>query len=246
MKYSQQEFMISAVADLLTDSQHVAVGMASPVAGSAALLVREETSKRNRPLRVSMIGGNANNPFTDGGRELFDCAGQGRIDTFFLGGVQIDGKANINLVGTGKYPNMVRRFPGSFGSSYMYFMVPRVIIFRPEHTKRVLVPNVDFISAPGISENGVYRNGAPYALVTELCVMLFDRKRCRFRLSSVHPHSSIEEIKDNTGFEFDQPDLIPETAVPNEKRLLLLRKTIRNEIAKTYPKFAKDVFKYVT
>ena len=243
MKYNQQELMISVVADLLKGSRHVAVGMASPIPGLAALLVREETRKHNKPLRVSMIGGNANNPFTDGGRELFDCAGQGRIDTFFLGGVQIDGKANINLVGTGKYPNMIRRFAGSFGSSYMYLMVPRVIIFRPEHTKRVLVPKVDFISAPGISENGVYRKGGPYALVTELCVMHFDRKRSRFRLSSVHPHSNIEEIKDNTGFEFDQPDFVPETLLPNEQRLLLLREKISKEIAKNYPKFIEDVFK---
>ena len=246
MKYNQQELMISVVADLLKGSRHVAVGMASPIAGSAALLVREETRKHNKPLRVSMIGGNTNNPFTDGGRELFDCAGQGRIDTFFLGGVQIDGKANINLVGTGKYPNMIRRFAGSFGSSYMYLMVPRVIIFRPEHTKRVLVPKVDFISAPGISENGVYRKGGPYALVTELCVMHFDRKRSRFRLSSVHPHSNIEEIKDNTGFEFDQPDFVPETLLPNEQRLLLLREKISKEIAKNYPKFIEDVFKDTT
>ena len=246
MKYNQEELMISVVADLLNGSKHVAVGMASPIPGSATLLVREETSGSDKPLRVSMIGANANNPFTDGGRELFDCAGQGRIDTFFLGGVQIDGQANINLVGTGDYPNTVLRFSGSFGSSYMYFMVPRVIIFRLEHTKRVLVPKVDFISAPGISENGVYRKGGPYALVTELCVMHFDQTRRRFRLSSVHPHSNIDEIKDNTGFEFDHPDFIPVTEVPNEQRLLLLRKIISKEIAKTYPKFAKDVFKNST
>ena len=128
----------------------------------------------------------------------------------------------------------------------MYLMVPRVIIFRPEHTKRVLVPKVDFISAPGISENGVYRKGGPYALVTELCVMLFDRKRSRFRLSSVHPHSNIEEIKDNTGFEFDQPDFVPETLLPNEQRLLLLREKISKEIGKNYPKFIEDVFKDTT
>ena len=246
MKYNQQELLISVIADLLKGSQHVAVGMASPIPGSAALLVREETSGADKPLRVSMIGGNANNPFTDGGRELFDCAGQGRIDTFFLGGVQIDGNANINLVGTGKYPNMVRRFAGSFGSTFMYLMVPRVIIFRPEHTKRVLVPKVDFISTPGISENGVFRNGGPYALVTQLCVMHFDRKRSRFRLTSVHPHSNIEEIKDNTGFEFDQPDFVPETLLPNEQRLLLLREKISKEIGKNYPKFIEDVFKDTT
>ena len=55
-------------------------------------------------LRVSVLGSARHNPFTDGGRELFDCAAQGRIDAFFLGGGQIDGAANINLVGVGGYP----------------------------------------------------------------------------------------------------------------------------------------------
>jgi glutaconate CoA-transferase subunit B len=242
MNCNQDEFLICTIASLLDSSRHVAVGMASPVPGSAALLVREETKDQIGGLRLSMIGGDANNPFTDGGRELFDCSGQGRIDTFFLGGVQIDGQANINLVGTGAYPKMDRRFPGSFGSAYMYFVVPKVILFRPEHSKRVFVPEVDFISAPGTSEAGVYRPGGPYALVTELCLMMFDRERKRFRLTSVHPGHSLEEVQDNTGFDFDIPEHVPETTGPTDTRLELLRSRISGEIAKTYPEFVARVF----
>ena len=190
-----------------------------------------------------MIGGDTNNPFTDGGRELFDCSGQGRIDTFFLGGVQIDGKANVNLVGTGKYPRLDRRFPGSFGSAYMYFVIPKVILFRPEHTRRVFVPKVDFISAPGTSEEGVYRTGGPYALLSELCLMMFDRQRRRFRLRSIHPGHTLEEVQDNTGFSFDIPKKICETTIPNKERLELLRKRISPEIAKIYPEFVAKAFK---
>ena len=50
---------------------------------------------------VSILGSRRHSSFTDGARELFDCAGQGRIDAFFLSGGQIDGQANINLVGVG-------------------------------------------------------------------------------------------------------------------------------------------------
>jgi glutaconate CoA-transferase, subunit B len=242
MNCNQDEFLICTIASLLESSRHVAVGMASPVPGSAALLVREETKDQIDGLRLSMIGGDANNPFTDGGRELFDCSGQGRIDTFFLGGVQIDGQANINLVGTGNYPNMDRRFPGSFGSAYMYFVVPRVILFRPEHSNRVFVPEVDYISAPGTSEEGVYRPGGPYALVTELCLMMFDRQQKRFRLTSVHPGHSVEEVQDNTGFDFNIPEHVPETLGPTDGRLNLLRSRISPEIAKTYPEFVARVF----
>ena len=243
MNCNQDEFLICTIASLLENSQHVAVGMASPVPGSASLLAREERKNHINRLRLSMIGGDTNNPFTDGGRELFDCSGQGRIDTFFLGGVQIDGKANVNLVGTGKYPRLDRRFPGSFGSAYMYFVIPKVILFRPEHTRRVFVPKVDFISAPGTSEEGVYRTGGPYALLSELCLMMFDRQRRRFRLRSIHPGHTLEEVQDNTGFSFDIPKKICETTVPNEERLELLRKRISPEIAKIYPEFVAKAFK---
>ena len=119
---------------------------------------------------MSLLGSRRHNFFTDGGRELFDCAGQGRIDVFFLSGGQIDGEANINLVSIGDYQHPKARFPGSFGSSYMYYVVPKVILFRLEHTRRTLVHKVDFISAPGTSPENVYRPGGPIALVTNRCL----------------------------------------------------------------------------
>ncbi|MBT6096725.1 MAG: CoA synthetase [Rhodospirillaceae bacterium] len=241
MSYKTEELMITVIARLLDDPavRHVAVGAASPIPGSAALLVRHLTEGR---LRASIIHGVANNPFTDGGREIFDCAGQGRIDVFFLGGVQIDGEANVNLVGTGEYPTVDKRFPGSFGSAYMYFVVPKVILFRPEHTRRVFVPKVDFISAPGTSEPDVYRPGGPKALVTELCLMSFDPARKRFTLESVHPGHTLEEVRDNTGFDFDIPDIVPVTPEPEPDRLGLLRSQIGEQIAEIYPDFVARVF----
>ncbi len=238
--YSKEEFLITAVARLLEtpDVRHVAVGAASPVPGAAALLVRK--LKGGTP-RVSLIHGKATNPFTDGGREIFDCAGQGRVDVFFLGGVQIDGEANINLVGTGGYPQSERRFSGSFGSAFMYFVVPKVILFRPEHTRRVFVPKVDFISAPGVSDPDVHRPGGPKFLVTELCIMAFDAARRRFRLESVTPGRTVEEVLDNTGFEIDVPAGVPFTAEPEAERLALLRSSVGREIADVYPGFAKDI-----
>ena len=106
------------------------------------------------PVRLSLLHRRTGNPFTEGSRELFDLTGQGRIDLFFLGGGQIDGHANINLIGTGAWPGEAVRFPGSFGSAFMYMMTPRTILFREEHSPRVLVPRVDAVSAPGVSPPG--------------------------------------------------------------------------------------------
>ncbi len=242
--------LIAVIARLLAGCGHVAVGQSSPIPGSGALLARRLSGDA---LRVSVLGSRRNNFFTDGGVELFDLAAQGRIDAFFLGGGQIDGQGSINLVGTGtdqaSHPLPTAgeglgvresevRWPGSFGSAYVYFLVPRVILFREEHTRRVMVPKVDFISAPGTSARGTFRPGGPHALLTGLGLFSFDQTRRRFRLESVHPGRSVEEILDNTGFEFDRPAVVPETPPPTASDLALIRGQIRDEIAEVYPRFA--------
>jgi glutaconate CoA-transferase subunit B len=238
MEVSRTELLIAVVARLLADCRHVAVGQSSPIPGSGALLARRLC---NGAMRVSVLGSRRNNFFTDGGVELFDLAAQGRIDAFFLGGGEIDGQGNINLVGIGSGQRTEVRWPGSFGSAYLYFLVPRVILFREEHTRRVMVPRVDFVSAPGVSATAAYRPGGPYALLTGLGLFLYDKAKQRFRLESVHPGHTVEEILDNTGFQFDWPEAVPQTPLPDAAVLALVRGEIRTEIAETYPRFAAAV-----
>jgi glutaconate CoA-transferase, subunit B len=232
-----EELLIDVLAGMLEGLGHVAVGAASPIPGAAALLARVRAGGR---LRISVLGSERHNPFTDGNVELFDCAAQGRIDAFFLGGGQIDGAANVNLVGIGGYPQSRVRWPGSFGAAYMYFVVPRVILFREEHTPRVLVPKVEFVSAPGMSSAPVYRPGGPHALVTGRCVFAFEQARGRFRLHSVHPGHAVEEVVANTGFAFDLPAAVPETPAPSPATLALIRGPVGAAIAETYPRFAAE------
>jgi glutaconate CoA-transferase subunit B len=192
-------------------------------------------------MRVALLGSQRHSDFTDGGRELFDCAAQGRIDALFLGGGQIDGEANVNLVGSGGYPRSKVRFPGSFGSTFLYYVIPRVILFRAEHSPRVLVRKVDFVSAPGAGPDGVYRRGGPVALVTGRAVFSFDRARRRFRLDSVHPGHGVDEVVAATGFDFDRPEQAPITPQPSPRELALVRGPVREQIAETYPQFAAAV-----
>lgn len=223
--------------------RHIAVGNASPIPATAALLCRARGRELNldRPY-VSLLGSPKNTFFTDGGRELFDCAGQGRIDVFFLSGGEIDGAGNINLVSIGDYDHPSVRFPGSFGSGYLYYVVPKVILFRVEHSRRTLVPKVSFISAPGGNDPNVHRTGGPVALVTNRCLFSFDRTAKRFRLESVHPGHTVEEVIENTGFDFDRPENVPETPMPSEDMLRLMRGTIAPQLAEVYPQFAQRVF----
>ncbi|MDP2410243.1 MAG: CoA-transferase [Pseudolabrys sp.] len=235
--FRPEELLADQIAQLIGDVRHVAVGNASPIPATAALLARERGN--GRPY-VSLLGSPKNTFWTDGARELFDCAGQGRIDVFFLSGGQIDGQGNINLVSVGDYDHPKVRFPGSFGSAHLYYVVPKVILFRTEHSRRTLVPQVDFISAPGASAGNVYRPGGPVALITNRC--LFSFAQGRFTLVSVHPGHTVAEVVENTGFDFDRPDTVPETPPPSPATLKLMREVVAPQLAELYPQFAAHVF----
>ena len=164
---------------------------------------------------------------------------------FFLGGAQIDGEANINLVGTGEYPRTQVRFPGSFGSAFMYFTAKRTILFREEHSKRVLVPKVDFISAPGWSER---RRVAPRAEPAgaahrQSAVRVAEGEKRRFRSKAF-----IRGIRSMKSRETHRLRVVCAAAVagttpePDAATLALLRGTVAQEIAADYPEFARRVW----
>jgi glutaconate CoA-transferase subunit B len=236
-----REILVAAIARLLEGARLVAVGAASPLPAAGAMLRRalDEAAGR-RPVRLSILGSVAHNFFTNGSAELFDAAGQGRLDAFFLGGGQIDGQANVNLVGVGTYPQVSVRWPGSFGSAYLYYTVPRVILLREEHSPRVLVEKVDFVSAPGVSPPGIHRPGGPVALLTGKCLFSFDRARPGFTLESLHPGHSLDEVLDATGFAFAHAARPPQTEAPDAATLGLIRGRVLDELAETYPAFAAD------
>jgi glutaconate CoA-transferase subunit B len=237
--FAPEELLADTIVRLIGDVRHVAVGNASPIPALAALTLRERGG--GKPY-VSLLGSRRHMFFTDGGRELFDCAGQGRVDVFFLSGGEIDGEGNINLVSIGDYAQPNVRFPGSFGSGYLYYVVPKVILFRVEHSRRTLVPKVSFVSAPGGNEPNVYRTGGPVGLITNRCLFAFDRDRKRFTLASVHPGHTVEEIVEHTGFDFDRPDDVPVTPAPSPETLKLMRETVAPQLAEVYPQFAQRVF----
>ena len=237
----RRELLINVIAGLLDGIRHVAVGASSPIPAAGAMLLRARNERTGKPpVRISILGSQEHNFFTNGAVEVFDCAAQGRVDAFFLGGGQIDGAGNINLVGTGTYPQTDVRWPGSFGSAYLYHLVPRVILFREEHSPRVFVPKVDFISAAATTPE-VARRGGPYALLTNMALFDFDRARGGFTLRSVHPGFSATDIRSQTGFDYVEPAAFPTTALPDAETMALLRGRIMDELAETYPAFARSM-----
>ncbi len=225
--------MIALLAREVAGLGHVVAGALSPLPAGAALL-----AQAMGPTRATILGSRRFNPFGEGGRELFDCAAEGRIDAFFLSGGQIDGEANINLLAIGDPDRPAVRFPGSFGSAYLYFLVPKIVLFRQEHSRKSLVERVDFISAPGKTTGNLMRRGGPKALVTDMARFAFEG---RFRLDSIHPGHDLAEVEAATGFAFDRAPAIAVTAPPTEEELRLIRGPVRADLAEVYPRFAASL-----
>ncbi len=95
------------------------------------------------------------------------------------------------------------------------------ILVRVEHSRRTLVPKVDFISAPGGSPENVFRTGGPIALVTNRCLFDFDRARRGFRLASVHPGHSVAEVIE-TGASTSTGPLMSTTPAPSADTLHMM------------------------
>ncbi len=238
--FRQEELLADVIAGLIGDARHAAIGVSSPIPAAAAMLARERGN--GRPY-VSLLGSRTDNFFTDGGRELFDCAGQGRIDVFFLSGGQIDGEGNVNLVSIGDYAHPKVRFPGSFGSSYMYFVVPKVILFRLEHTRRTLVEKVDFISAPGHQPG---QRASPGRTDRAHHQPLPVRLRPRAQALPARERASRPHRRRGRASTPASPSTcrrtLPTTASPRRRRCALLRTVIAPQLVEVYPKFAAEVF----
>ncbi|HSV83842.1 MAG TPA: CoA-transferase [Ramlibacter sp.] len=231
--------LVATLADLLAPRRHVLVGTNAAPHYAAALLARQ---RGDGCPRVTVIGGGARDSFlTDDLTEIFHCAAQGRFDGFVVGGGQIDGRANINLVGVGTHPRMEVRFPGSHGTPLLYLMIPNIVIFRSGHSRKALVEQVDFISAPGVSGPEVHRPGGPTQLLTDRALFDFDKARARFTLRSVHAGQVLDDVVAETGFGFDRPEIVPCTPSPNPQTLRAILDEVCPMLHDIYPQFARSL-----
>jgi glutaconate CoA-transferase subunit B len=233
--FTSDEMMSVVIARQIRDGETVATGANSPIPAAGCLLA---TAMHAPAARVIILGSRTHYPFTSG-KEFFDFAQRGRLDLFFLGGIQIDAEANINLHVVGDYARPRRRFPGAFGSGVLYFAAKRVILFRTEHTRRLFVPHVDFITSPGSSGEDVRRPGGPDKVVTPLALLAFNRDRRWLELESVHPGHTIDEVVENTGFDLPVPPGAGRTPPPSEQELALLRGPVMDTLAPIYPGFVE-------
>ncbi len=148
-----------------------------------------------------------------------------KITLEFFRPAQVDAYGNTNNVVIGDVAKPTVRLPGCGGIADATTVWPRVEFYVPRHNKQVMIEKIDFVSGAGLRRNGE-RKAGPWRLVSDLGIMGFDEKTGRMRIDSVHPGKTIEEIRQNTGFELLVSDDLQQTMPPTDEELRLLREEI--------------------
>jgi glutaconate CoA-transferase subunit B len=152
-------------------------------------------------------------------------------DRFFVGGIQVDKFGNANMIGLGKGGKLDFRGPGSVGINDIANTVRCPYVFVTAHDKRRLVEQVDYISFPGrkICKEVEFLASGPKWIVTPLCIFDFDPKTDEARLAALLPGSTVEQVKENTGFEVNVSAELHTIEPPTSEELNILR----NEVDRT-------------
>lgn len=129
--------------------------------------------------------------------DFYDLCTRGRMDLTFLGAAQIDGEGCANNSAIGDWHKPKVRLPGGGGGAVMLPTAKRACTWRTEHSTRTLVEKLDFRTSWG----------GFHGVVTPIAV--FVKQDGRLALQSWHPASSLEEVRQRTGFAFDSSRAAP-------------------------------------
>jgi glutaconate CoA-transferase subunit B len=242
--FSFQELMVAAASRELRDREVVFVGIGIPQLGALLAqrthapnlsLIYESGVIGTRPERLPLSIGDPT--LVSGTYGIFNfyetfsmLLQRGFIDVGFVGGAQVDKFGNINSTVIGNYEKPKVRLPGSGGGCEIASLSKRIVIITP-HEKRRLVERVDFITSPGFLEGTDAREradlgGGPSAVITTMGVLRFDEETKEMYLASYHPGLSVDQVKQNTGWDLDVSQEITETEPPTFEEIQILRKDL--------------------
>jgi glutaconate CoA-transferase, subunit B len=193
---------------MMTDSQSFIVSQPNPISGMK--------SHRDQA-----------NETWFGFQKVFDNLWSGKRHAM-VGPSQIDrfGQANISaLGGTYQQPKVqllgMRGFPGNSISHPNSFFVPK-------HSTRVFVSGeCDVVGSIGYNPSrlpkGYFLDDIDIrSVITDLCVMDFQGPNHQMRVVSLHPGVTLEQVRDNTGFDLAVSDSIDVTSAPTVQQLEII------------------------
>ncbi len=169
---------------------------------------------------------------------------QGFVALGFLGGAAIDKYGGVNVTSIGDYWSPAHRFTGSGGNSDIGTLSKRVAYIILQEKRRFLERN-EYTTTPGwwcwdfkknewrpkkeVWKGTPYADSGPVAVVTNMGVYKFDDKGEIF-LETFHPGVTVEQIKENCGFDLNVKNVKGETKPPTYRELFVLREFVDAEL----------------
>lgn len=231
-EYRVCDIMVCAMARLINDGNTVFHGVSSHMPMIATLLAK--ATHAPSAVHLNIPGGvdpkvdklqkysSAGTALTETSvsdfplSDIFDLSMRGGLDVAFLSGIQFDNLGNVNASVIGDYKKPKVRMPGGAGSAVLIPTAKRAIIWRTKHDKRTFVKKVDFVTTRGNIDS----------IITPLCI--FKMHQGELILDSIHPHSSIDEVANNTDFDIRYIE-VKYTQVPTQFEMEMLNKIDPND-----------------
>jgi glutaconate CoA-transferase, subunit B len=241
--FTAKELMVCQAARLLQNGDVVFVGIGLPnLACNLALrlhapqlvLVYESGAFGAEPKRLPLSIGDPS-LVTDSLMvcSMFDVFSfflqGGLIDIGFLQGVQIDRFGNLNTTVIGDYEHPKVRLPGSGGACEIAILAKRIFVITPQ-SKRSFPERVDFITSPGFLDGGETRRklgmpgNGPSRVITNLGSYEFINGE--MELVSLNPGCTLEEVRENTGWDVRISSKLTTTLAPTSEELRILHEEL--------------------
>jgi glutaconate CoA-transferase subunit B len=243
-QYSSSELLTINAARLLRDGDVVFVGVGLP---NLACNLARNTHAPNLVMiyEAGVIGAQPSRlPLSIGDPTLVSGATsvcsmyeifslyleRGNVDVGFLGGAQIDRFCNINATVIGDYNNPKVRLPGSGGSMEIAAWANRCYIITPHQIRRFpekvhFRTSAGFLNGRSEREAAKLRGAGPQAVVTDLGILEPDGNG-ELTLTALHPGKTVEQVKENTGWDIKIAPTLITTDSPGENELRMLREEL--------------------
>jgi glutaconate CoA-transferase, subunit B len=148
--------------------------------------------------------------------EMFNYwIGPGRVQVAFLGAAQVDRRGDLNSTVIGGYDKPKTRLPGAGGAPEIALGCPEVVVIAP-HSRRTFVEELDFRTTSGAHTT---------AVITDLGV-LEPARDGELTLTTVHPGVTVEQAREETGWELRVAAEVATTEEPTEKERSALQELL--------------------
>ena len=154
--------------------------------------------------------------------EAFDLAQRGELDVMFLGAAQVDrnGNTNLSLIGDVERPKV--QLPGGAASAFLMPITPKVVVWVTRHSNKVFVEQVDFVTGQGYDHRSDEYKKNEIVVISNLAVMNFKNPERMMQIQYYHPGHTVDEIKENTGFDLRVAPDAAQTPAPTQDILELI------------------------